>query len=428
MNTDDAAEPVTETLVDVDITEEAVSKAIDAQSAASAGGPDGFPALVLKKCKASLIPHLTSLFKMSLENGDVPKAFRCAIIKPLLKSGKNKASKSRYRPIALTSVICKAMERVLRSSIQKFLEDNQLLSPNQHGFRTGRSCLSQLLAHYDDTISALEKESNMDIVYLDYAKAFDKVDVAILATRLKEKGISGKLGRWIFNWLSERSQSVSANSELSAEAKVTSGVPQGSVLGPILFLVMIDTIDDCGIKAWIRIFADDTRLGTAVNDINDAENLQDDLERIYEWQRTSNMLFNTDKFEVLQIGVKEDLKSSYNYLTPNSESAIERKEKVKDLGVWMKDKADFSDHIAAVIARVRKLMGWLRRNFITRDPEFQKVLWRTYLQPHLDYASQLWSPSTSKELQNLEDYLGASPIDSMELISSTTGSVSRCSS
>ena len=383
------------------ITEDQVRRSINEQSLSSARGPDGFPAALLKNCKESLTPFLTKLFNHSLSSGEVPLNFCKAIVKPLLKSGKKKTDKSGFRPIALTSLLSKAMERCLRSVIQEHLESNNLLTPHQHGFRAGRSCLSQLLQHYDETV-ALEAEDNLDVVYLDYAKAFDKVDIGILSSRLLSKGISGKLGCWIHNWLSGRTQCVVVDGQSSSEARVTSGVPQGLVLGPVLFLVMIDSIADCGISSWIRIFADDTRIGNRVRNEEDAAGVQEDLDVIYSWQCSSNMCFNCDKFEVIQITVNEELKGNYNYLTPSQEALIERKSSVKDLGVIMSESGDFEEHIKSVITKVRRLMSWVKRCFVSRSPVFMKFIWRTYIQPHLDYASQLWSPGASKELQNLE--------------------------
>jgi hypothetical protein len=160
----------------------------------------------------------------------------------------------------MTSILSKCLERIIRKLLQDHLEEHGLFSDSQHGFRSGRSCLTQLLDHYDRVICALESGANCDVVYLDYAKAFDKVDIGILMNRMREKGISGKIGRWILAWLSGRVQAVLADGDISSSSLVTSGVPQGSVLGPLLFLIMIDSIGDCGITGWLSIFADDTRV------------------------------------------------------------------------------------------------------------------------------------------------------------------------
>jgi ribonuclease P/MRP protein subunit RPP40 len=393
-------------ITDIKITNKDVIEAMNSQSAQSCPGPDGIPALLIKQCLNELVDLLRVLFQFSIDTGDVPKLFRSAFIKPALKSGKNKSLPSSYRPLSMTSILSKCLERILRKLLQDFLEYNDLFTTSQHGFRSGRSCLTQLLDHYDRVISALESGANCDVVYLDYAKAFDKVDIGILMERMKTKGISGKIGRWILNWLSGRVQAVLAEGGISSSSSVTSGVPQGSVLGPLLFLIMIDSIASCGISGWLSIFADDTRVARAIPDTAAAECLQDDLDRVYSWKDTANMEFNEDKFEALQYGSQTNLKVAYNYLTPNSMNVIEFKDSLKDLGVTMSADGKFDLHIDNVVRKVRKLMGWFRRTFICRQHDFLKFFWRTYIVPHIDYASQLWSPSEeSQNLQKLEGLL-----------------------
>jgi hypothetical protein len=383
-----------------------IRSAMNDQSVHSCPGPDGIPSILIKKCLPELIEQLLQLFQHSLDTGDVPQLFRSAFVKPALKHGKSKATPSSYRPLSMTSVLSKCLERILRKLLQDHLERNGLLSDSQHGFRKGRSCLTQLLDHYDKVLKALEDGGNCDTIYLDFAKAFDKVDIAILMRRLKEKNISGNVARWIFSWLSGRTQRVIANGVISISSLVTSGVPQGSVLGPLLFLVMIDSITSCATSSWISIFADDSRVSKDIRTMADAEVLQDDLDNIYTWQKTSNTKFNADKFEVLQYGPLSELKTTYNYLTPEADDIIETKDAVKDLGVIMAASGKFDIHITAVAAKVRGLMGWFRRTFISRQFHFLKFFWTTYIVPHLDYASQLWSPSIeSPNLQKLEGLL-----------------------
>ena len=187
-----------------------------------------------------------------------------------------------FRPVALTSHLVKLFEKVVRGKIVKFMDENMKFNDNQHGFRSGRSCLSELIAHYDNILELLEQGIPVDTVYLDFAKAFDKVDHYCLLQKLSDTGIGGKLGRWIHSFLTDRKQSVLVNNHFSEDVEVVSGVPQGSVLGPLLFVIMINDIDNTVKQAKVRCFADDTRATAGVGDVKQASLLQSDLEAIYE--------------------------------------------------------------------------------------------------------------------------------------------------
>ena len=169
----------------------------------------------------------------------------------------------------------------MRKHIVKHLEQHNLLNPTQHGFRTGRSCLSQLLAHYDRVLSLLEQGLNVDVIYLDFAKAFDKLDFNITLRKLKLLGIDGKVGRWLHSFLTKRNQTVVVNGEKSDPSPVISGVPQGSVIGPLLFLVLISDIDKEVAHSFLSSFADDTRIGKGISSQQDTALLQEDLLNVY---------------------------------------------------------------------------------------------------------------------------------------------------
>ena len=162
----------------------------------------------------------------------------------------------------------------------EFMNDNILFNHSQHGFRGGRSCLSQLLSHFDRITYELEKGNGVDVIYLDFAKAFDKLDHGITLHKLKALGIRGHLGRWIFTFLTGRQQSVVVDGRMSLPKPVISGVPQGSVLGPLLFLVLIGDIDKNVATAFLSSFADDTRVGNGINSHADVDDLQRDLEAV----------------------------------------------------------------------------------------------------------------------------------------------------
>ena len=194
-----------------------------------------------------------------MNQGKIPQILKTANIVPIYKGkGAPRSKAKNYRPVALTSHITKIFEKVIRRYIIQFMELNQLFNPSQHGFRTGRSCLSQLLAHYERILQLMEEGLDVDVIYLDFAKAFDKVDFTIILQKLKDMGIQGHVGRWIHQFITGRTQSVLVNGCRSKPAKVLSGVPQGSVLGPLLFLVLIGDIDQNIASAFLSSFADDT--------------------------------------------------------------------------------------------------------------------------------------------------------------------------
>ena len=337
-----------------------------------------------------------------MENGEIPEIFKLAHVCPLLKPGSHRSSPVSYRPVSLTSHLVKTFERVVKKSLQNHLEVNLKINESQHGFRKNRSCLTQLLQHYENILKGLENGENVDTVYLDFSKAFDKVDKGILCRKMKKLGISGKLGVWLFNFLTSRKQIILANGEKSSVSEVISGVPQGTVLGPLLFIILINDLSESNISSLISLFADDTRLTKMINSEKDAENFQNDLDEIYKWSSRNNMLFNGSKFELLQYGKDEDLKNTYNYLSPESESIIERKESLRDLGVIMNESATFSDHINKVCNTVNQKAGWILRTFNSREPYLMKTLWNQLVQGHIDYNSQLYQPLQSNNLNRIE--------------------------
>ena len=234
-------------------------------------------------------------WRKNLDTGSIPDIFKTADIAPLHKGG-SKATPKNYRPIALTSHIIKTFEKVLRTAISTHLETHNLHNPGQHDFRAGRSCLSQLLDHYDRILEEVEIKQNVDVIYTDFAKAFDKCDHGVIAHKLKKNGITGKLGRWIHNFLINRNQAVVVNHTKSSNSIVKSSVPQGTVLAPLLFLILISDIDNNTRHSVVTSFADDTKISTKISTVEDTENLQSDLNEIFRWAKDNNMQFNEEKF------------------------------------------------------------------------------------------------------------------------------------
>ena len=387
------------TLSDISFDENDVVNAILQIKEHSAAGPDGVPAIFLRKCSNEISKPLSIIFRNSINTGEVPNILKDAVVTPIHKGGL-KSDPQNYRPVSLLSQILKVLEKVIAVKIVSYLEDNNILNKNQHGFRKFRSCLSQLIEHYDNILQAVSEGKNVDIIYLDYKKAFDVVDHHILLRKLKSRGITGNIGKWIANFISDRKQSVAVNQKLSRSEPVSSGVPQGSVLGPILFLVMISDIDDEVINSTVSSFADDTKVSHIIQLRQDCLDLQSSLETIYDWSNTNNLQFNELKFKAMRYGVNEDT-MDYEYKTPTG-NTIPNENTVKDLGILQSNNLQFSEQIETIASKCRSLSGWILRTFITRETNPMLKLFNSLLLPKIDYCSQLWSPHQTNELNKLE--------------------------
>ena len=243
---------------------------------------------------------------------------------------------------------------------------------------------------------------NVDVVYLDFSKAFDKLDFKITLNKLQSIGIVGKLHTWIKNFLTGRKQAVCVENLLSKKQHVISGVPQGSVLGPLIFLILLGDIDSGVHHCSVSSFADDTRILGQVSNQSDVESIQADLNLVYRWSTINNMKFNADKFDCLRYGYDEIIKSNSHYMS-NESTEIESKTSLKDLGVLMSSSANFDPHVNKTVVAANLKAGWVLRTFRTREPELMLTLWKSLVLPILDYCCQLWAPSSAGSIQALEN-------------------------
>ena len=379
---------------DMDFTEQDIMDAIDEVPSNSAPGPDRFPALFLKKCKQELVKPLYILWRKSLDTGKLSN------IIPIHKGGCRSTAKN-YRPVALTSHLVKIFEKVIRTKLVSHLDEHNMMNPNQHGFRAGRSCLSQLLQHYDAVTQLLEDGQNVDVVYLDFSKAFDKLDIRITLQKVYNLGIGGKLFDWIEAFLTNRSQSVLVNGAMSDRVPVVSGVPQGSVLGPLMFLILLGDIDRDVLHSFVSSFADDTRVFAGINSVEETKQLQNDLNKIYDWAVRNNAEFNSAKFECLRYGNNNHLKQNTSY-TANNQEIIEVSTYVRDLGVKMSSDGNFAHHINDICTSASLKCAWILRVFKTRDRVALVTLWKSLVAPVLEYCCQLWNPSATGLIQKME--------------------------
>ena len=385
-------------LADIEFSEEDIIKAINAMPEKSSPGPDKFPSILIKKCKEELSIPLYLLWRKSLDTGSVPIGHKQQTIVPIFKK-ESKAKPQNYRPVSLTSHILKIFERVLRERIVRFVEENNLLSNDQYGFRPGRSTILQLLVHIDNVIEILEKNKNADVLYLDFAKAFDKVCHKTLLKKLEGFGIQGKLLQWIKNFLSDRYQRVVVQGKLSEPERVKSGVPQGTVLGPVLFILYINNITEVLKNAAIKIFADDSKLIQAIDSEEDRLKLIEDLNAVLKWAEDNSMQLNDTKFMLLQHGKNENLKQPYRI---NENVLLEQCEYAKDLGILVDSELKFSQQIATCTTSASQVAGWALRVFSSRSKEVLLVLYKALVRPKLEYGCMVFNPQQIGEISRME--------------------------
>ena len=384
-----------DTLDGIDSHEPEVEAKLKELKPDKAAGSDGFLPRVLKAVSDGVAPPLCQIFNRSLATGEVPADFRSADVCPIHKKGPLTA-KGNYRPISLTSVPGKVLESIIKDRIVDFLETHNLIRSSQHGFRRGRSCVTNLLDFYNRVFLECDKSKAVDVVFLDFQKAFDKVPHRRLMRKVRALGIVGDVAAWIEAWLSGRRQRVIVNGVPSDWTAVTSGVPQGSVLGPLLFLIYINDLD-VGLSAFVSKFADDTKLGINAADPLAVESLRRDLSTIGEWSNVWQMPFNVDKCHVLHVG-SGNRKENYSLLG----SPLSPVQQERDLGVVIKADLKFSAQCVAAEQKAHKMLGYIKRVFRYRNKRTVLALYGAMVRPLLEYAAQFWSPTKRADVERLE--------------------------
>ena len=388
--------PVTpQNLSIIEITCTDVTRTLNAMNSNKSPGPDELYPRVLKETRDCIVPHLLRIFNTSLSQTSVAEEWKLANITPIFKKG-DRSQAGNYRPISLTSVVGKLLETIIRDKIVTFLEDNTLIKDTQHGFRRKRSCLTNLLEFYNKLFMQHDAIQALDIIFLDFQKAFDKIPHDKLLYKIDKIGIRGQAFKWISDWLRDRKQRVVINGATSDWADVTSGVPQGSVLGPVLFLIYINDIDT-NLNCLISKFADDTKVGKSVISQTDRINLQNDLDKIAAWSEQWQMPFNVGKCQVLHVG-RQNPKFNYSMAGTNLITA----DKVKDLGVTITSDLKFKQQSIESANKANRMLGFIKRNFSFRSQDIILPLYISLVRPHLEYAVQFWAPYHQRDINKLE--------------------------
>ena len=382
------------------ITKEVVKKIIENLNSSKASGPDGIHNKLLMKAISIISEPLSLLFNRSLEEGIFPKVWKRANITPIYKKG-NKELCSNYRPVSLLSCIGKVMERCIQCHVFEYLKTNNILTISQSGFIPCDSTTFQLLVIYDDFCKALDKQLTTQAIFFDISKAFDRVWHLGLIRKLHAVGIRGTLLNWFKNYLTDRFQKVVIKGESSDYQLVQAGVPQGSVLGPLLFLIYINDLPD-NLESVVKLFADDTSTYLSLEDVDQRSFiLNSDLTKITEWAKKWKVDFNPTKTELMTLSTKTlprtlPIKFDNTTLTETN--------KHKHLGVILQNDCKWNFHIQSIISKVRLHIACFKSLKYRLSRKALEIIYKTCILPHFDYADVLWDNCTlalSEELEQL---------------------------
>lgn len=359
-------------------------------------GPDGVPSIVLKHCAEALYIPLTRMFNRSLSSGMFPSLWKQSFIIPLHKNG-GRSNVENYRGIAKLSAIPKLFEKLVAAKIVHLLQS--IISPQQHGFIKGRSTVTNLLEFVSHVFSAFSSKLQTDVIYTDFSKAFDKVNHNLLLWKLDMMGFSSKFLRWLSSYLKDRTQSVLFKGCLSRQIVVSSGVPQGSHLGPLLFNLFLNDLPSVIKHSMILMYADDVKLYLSIKSVNESLLLQEDLISFVKWCDCNFMLLNLSKCKKMSFYRRKCLETFYMI----DDNALDNVSHFCDLGVTLDSKLTFSSHIDTCIGRASCLLGFIKRwSREFDDPYLSKRLYTSLVRPILEYGSIVWFPHYSCHIDRIE--------------------------
>ena len=381
------------------VTKNMVRKEILGLNINKSCGPDEICSRLLIELVDIISEPIVVLLNKSIETGIIPLDWKKAFVSPIYKKGARNRAEN-YRPISLTSIVCKLMETFIKDTVMIHLKSKNLLSRKQYGFISGRSTTTQLLSYLDKCVETIVTGGVVDTIYFDFAKAFDTVPHRRLLGKLSCYGISGNIHDWIKAFLLGRSQVVRVNGEESEETAVLSGIPQGSVLGPLLFVIYINDLPE-SVKSDIFLFADDTKILKHITSEKDALDLQSDIDSLEQWSQKWLLRFHPDKCHVLTLGEFHNILHTQRYTINGQE--LEHVFEEKDLGVKFDSALRFEEHISEKVKKANAMVGLIRRSFSFLDCELFKKLYITFVRPHLEYAQAVWSPHLRKQINILEN-------------------------
>ena len=388
-----------EGLSTVTFTAEKVTLKLKKLKPTSAPGPDRVWTKILHDLAEVLGEPLAILYTKLMEQRAVPDIWLKSFVCPIFKKG-TKSDPGNYRPVSLTCVVGKVMESILVDALISHMVSNKLLRASQHGFLPGKSTLTCMLEYLETLTRWMDEGRSFDVLYCDFAKAFDKVPWERLLGKLQGLGVGGDLLGWVRVWLTGgRQQCVVLNGEKSSWGDIESGVIQGSCLGPALFLVFINDIDTAVdlTRTFLSKFADDTKMACIVESAEDRKKFQEGVDSLATWSKDWQLLFNVAKCKIMHFGANNQ---RFTYTMDGAvleEVAVE-----KDVGILVADSLRPSEQCSAAAARANGVLGQMSRAVQYRDKKTFIQLYKVYVRPHLEYCVQAWSPYWQVDKEKLE--------------------------
>ena len=395
-----------------------VQKYLSQINTKKASGPDGVNPLLLKEGANQLAIVLCRLFNMSLNTGEFPRAWKLANVIPLYKKNE-RTSVSNYRPVSVLSSVGKVLERLVFNALFDYFRNNFLISVWQSGFIPGHSTVTHLVEMYHEFCRAVSEGKEIRIVFCDVSRAFDRVWHRGLLFKLHKCGITGSLLTWLTNYLSDRYQRVVLNGQFSSWMLIQAGVPQGSVLGPLLFLIFINDITYVVKHCQIRMFADDTSLFIEVDDrIRTAELIEQDLEAISAWAKSWLVKFSPPKTESLIISNKSNLAEHPPIHMDGS--ALKEVTHHKHVGIILSRDLSWHNHICSIEKKARSVLNRLSQFKYTLDRRSLERVYMSNIRPIMEYGDVIWAGGNQTDLERLD-------MIQKDAARVVTGATARCS-
>ena len=387
-----------DTICDIAVEDSDIIKAMKNMNSNSAAGPDGIHPKFINNIFSYLVKPLKKIFNLSLSTGVAPDSWKFSEVIPIYKNNRKPNNCASYRPVSLTSYMSKLLEKIIHTKLLKHLTDFDVITKSQHGFLSRKSTTTNLLECLNDWTLALDEKHKLDIIYIDLEKAFDSVSHEKLLYKLSKVGIGGTLYRWFSSFLTGRRFCVKVDGFRSSIANVDSGIPQGTILGPLLFILFINNVSEVLHNSQIQLYADDSKLYGDATTIEQCQLLERDLLALNNWFQSWQLRINLEKCEALHLS-----ESSLRFPYSVNDNVIPEKDFCRDLGVYVDNCLKFHKHCSNVARSAHHRNRMFFKTLTCKDYDFSLFIYSTYIRPIVESGTQVWSPCYIRDIDIIED-------------------------